>query len=136
MLEHVGDVMAFVEGVENEGRRADARTLLEMMGRVTGEPARMWGPSIVGFGSYHYVYASGREGDAPAAGFSPRKAATTIYIDEGFDGYTELLGRLGPHSIGKSCLYLKRLDTADLGALEEMVRRSYTTTITRTWPPA
>lgn len=87
----------------------------------------MWGPSIVGFGSYHYRYASGREGDMAAAGFSPRKAATTVYLMDGFDAHEDLLARLGPHTRGKGCLYLKGLDAVDLDVLAELVRRSYAT---------
>ena len=87
----------------------------------------MWGPTIVGFGTYHYRYPSGREGDMAAAGFSPRKAATTIYLPEGVDAHADLLAPLGPHTLGKGCLYLKDLDAVDLAALEEIVRRSYAT---------
>jgi hypothetical protein len=105
------------------------------MRRVPGHPPTMWGPSIIGFGSYHYVYESGREGDAAAVGFSPRKASTTVYLADGFDGYADELARLGPHTLGKSCLYLKDLSKVDLGVLEEMVRRSYAVTTTRSWPP-
>ena len=119
------DVGTFLAGVENEVRRRDARTLVELMERVTGEAPRLWGPSIVGFGSYHYVYASGREGDMAAVGFSPRKAATTVYLVDGFEDHAELLDRLGPHSTGRPCLYLKDLSAVDLPTLEEMVRRSY-----------
>lgn len=129
-----GDVDAFLASVSDERRRADARTLVSLMAEVTGEEPRMWSGSIVGFGSYHYVYESGREGDWAAVGFSPRKASTTVYLMEGFDGYADLLARLGPHSTGKSCLYLKRLDDVDLDVLREMVRRSYTWITTRTWP--
>ncbi|HEX6203900.1 MAG TPA: DUF1801 domain-containing protein [Thermoanaerobaculia bacterium] len=105
-------------------RRADCETLLSLLGRATGEPPRMWGPSIVGFGSYHYRYASGREGDWFLAGFSPRKKDLTVYVMAGFDGFEELLGRLGRHRLGKSCLYLRSLADVDLGVLEEMVGRS------------
>jgi hypothetical protein len=129
------DVAAFVAAVPDDVRRRDARTLLELMRHATGQPAVMWGASIVGFGTYHYVYASGREGDAAALGFSPRKASTTVYLADGFDAYADELARLGPHSLGKSCLYLKDLSTVDLGVLEEMVRRSYAETTTRVWPP-
>ena len=130
-----GDVAAFVAAVPDERRRADARTLVELLGRVTGEPPRMWGGSIVGFGSYHYVYATGREGDAAAAGFSPREASTTVYIPDGFEDHGDLLARLGPHTTSVSCLYLKRLDAVDLSVLEELVHRSYLRTTTRAWPP-
>ncbi|WP_024288091.1 DUF1801 domain-containing protein [Cellulomonas sp. KRMCY2] len=133
--ENDGDVERFIASIADDVRRADARTLLDLMTRATGQPARMWGTAIVGFGRYHYVYATGREGDAPGVGFSPRKAATTVYLADGFDGYRESLARLGPHSTGRSCLYLKRLDGVDLGVLAEMVTRSYRGTTTRTWPP-
>ena len=124
-VENDGDVDAFLDSVVDETRRRDARTLVAMMERVTGLPPRLWGPAIVGFGRYHYVYASGREGDAPAAAFSPRKAATTVYLMEGVEPYSDLLGRLGPHAVGKGCLYVKRLADVDLGILETVVRESY-----------
>jgi Domain of unknown function (DU1801) len=130
------DVHGFVAGVADDVRRRDAETLLDLMRRATGQPPVMWGPSIIGFGSYHYVYATGREGDAAAVGFSPRKWSTTVYLADGADAYGDELARLGPHSVGRSCLYLKDLSTVDLGVLEEVVRRSYTATTTRTWPPA
>src|SRR6478752_3676672 len=121
------DVVTFLDAVEHPVRRRDAATLAALMARVTGERARMWGPTIVGFGSYHYRYPSGREGDMAAAGFSPRKAATTVYLPDGFSAYTELLESLGPHTTGTSCLYVKDLATVDLGVLEEIVGRSYAT---------
>ncbi|MGM7423513.1 DUF1801 domain-containing protein [Cellulosimicrobium sp. CpK407] len=121
------DVEAFLAAVEHPVRRRDAYRLVELMGRVTGEPARMWGSSIVGFGTYHYRYASGREGDMAAAGFSPRKAATTVYLMDGVDAHAALLERLGPHTVGKGCVYVKDLDAVDLGVLEEVVRRSSAT---------
>lgn len=124
--ENDDSVEAFVASVAGETRRRDAYALLELMERVTGEPPRMWGGSIIGFGRYHYAYASGREGDIAAAGFSPRTAAISVYFPDGFDEHHDLLGRLGPHAVGKGCLYIKRLDGIDLGALEELVRRSYT----------
>ncbi len=122
------DARAFVAAIPDEGRRRDAGVIMELMARATGQPPVMWGSSIVGFGYYHYAYASGREGDTMAVGFSPRKAATTVYVVDGFDGYRDLLDRLGPHSTGKACLYLTRLDDVDLTALEELVRRSYAAT--------
>ncbi|UKJ64634.1 DUF1801 domain-containing protein [Cellulosimicrobium cellulans] len=121
------DVEVFLAAVEHPVRRRDARRLVELLSRVTGEPPRMWGSSIVGFGTYHYRYASGREGDMAAAGFSPRKAATTVYLMDGVDAHAELLERLGPHTVGKGCVYVKDLDAVDLGVLEEVVRRSYAT---------
>ena len=108
-------------------RRRDAETLMELMGRVTGEPARMWGSSIVGFGQYHYHYVSGRQGDGPAASFSPRKAATTIYLPDGTGAYADPLTRLGPHTTSVGCLYIKDLTQVDLGVLEEIVGESYKT---------
>lgn len=125
--ENDGDVGAFIASIPDPRRRSDAHALLELMERATGQPPRMWGPSIIGFGRYHYRYASGRGGDAAAAGFSPRKAAITVYFADGFDAYAELLERLGPHSTSVSCLYLKRLDGVDLGVLERMIRRSFAT---------
>ncbi|MGN8245401.1 DUF1801 domain-containing protein, partial [Cellulomonas soli] len=121
------DVEAFLAAVDHPVRRRDAQRLLALMREVTGEPARLWGPSIVGFGAYHYRYPSGREGDMAAAGFSPRKAATTIYFPDGVEAHAELLARLGPHTVGRSCLYVKDLDDVDLSVLEQAVRRSYAT---------
>lgn len=121
------DPVAFVESVEHPVRRRDALTLLELMGRATGAEPRMFGASIVGYGEYHYRYASGHEGDAAAAGFSPRKAATTVYLNDGLGAHEELLSRLGPHTTGVGCLYLRDLERNDLGVLEEIVRRSFAT---------
>lgn len=119
------DVAAFLDAVEHPVRRRDAETLLALMRRVTGQEAQMWGPTIVGFGSYHYRYASGREGDAPGAGFSPRTAASTVYLLDGFDGREDVLAALGPHTMGKGCLYLKDLTKIDLLTLERLVHASY-----------
>ena len=94
------------------------------MKRVTDERPKMWGTSIVGYGSYHYVYASGREGDFLVAGFSPRKQALTLYIMSGFSGHQALMKKLGKHKTGKSCLYIKKLDDVDLEVLEELISRS------------
>ena len=118
------DVNAFLDAVENPRRRADARQLLALMQEMTGELPKMWGPSIVGFGRYHYRYASGREGDSLVVGFSPRKQNLVIYIMPGFSDYGELLGRLGKFRTGRSCLYVNKLDDVDLGSLEELVRES------------
>ena len=119
------DVDAFIASVEDPQKRDDSRALCRMMAEETGEPPKMWGSSIVGFGSYHYRYASGREGDWMALGFAPRKANLTLYLMDGFDGYRDLLARLGKHSTGRSCLYVKRLSDVDADVLREMVRRSY-----------
>ena len=119
------DVAAFLSTVADEGRRADASTICELMASVTGEPAMMWGSSIIGFGTYHYRYASGHEGDAPLAAFSPRKAQLVVYLVAGFEErYGKQLARLGPHKTGKTCLYIKRLSDVDLDVLRHLVDRS------------
>jgi Domain of unknown function (DU1801) len=115
-------VAAFVAGLADERQRADSERLIALMSKVTGEPAIMWGPSIIGFGSYHYRYASGREGDTPLVGFSPRKTALTLYASAGEDERAELLARLGPHKVGKSCVYVKRLSDVDEQVLADLVR--------------
>jgi hypothetical protein len=119
-------VPAFLDAVADPRRREDALELCELMTGATGEKPAMWGTGIVGFGSYTYRYATGREGDWPAVGFSPRKQALTLYLSQEFDGYADLLGRLGPHSTSKSCLYVKRLSDVDIDVLRRMVRDSYT----------
>lgn len=116
----------FIAAVEPEVKRADARVLDALFRRVTGEPAKMWGPSIVGYGEYHYRYASGHEGDMCRVGFSPRKAKHSIYVldcgDESEEAaFAPLLARLGKHTRGKACLYVNKLADIDLGVLEEMV---------------
>ena len=117
-------VDAFIDTVDDEHKRADCRTLAGLMAEIAGAGGVMWGSSIVGFGSYHYRYASGREGDFFEAGFSPRKRALTIYVMAGFAEYEDLLAKLGKHSTGKSCLYVKRLADIDLDVLREMLIRS------------
>lgn len=119
-------VMDFLQSVENEQRRTDSLRLLEIMTEVTGEEPVMWGPSIVGFGSYHYTYESGREADWMLTGFSPRKQALTAYIMAGFDRYDDLMARLGKYTTGKSCLYLKKLDDVDESILRELISASCT----------
>lgn len=118
------DVAKFLEGIDDERKRADARRVLEIMREVTGEEPRMWGPSMVGFGSYHYVYESGREGDWFLTGFAPRSRSLSLYIMAGFGEYDALLARLGKHKTGKSCLYVNRLADVDEEVLRELVRRS------------
>lgn len=119
------DPLNFIAAVENEVRRADAYRLVEIMRDETGEEPYMYGPSIVGFGTYHYVYESGREGDAPLAAFSPRKANTVVYLIGGYeDLYPDLLARLGPYKTGKSCLYIKKLDDVDEDVLRQLIRDS------------
>jgi hypothetical protein len=114
----------FLERIADEARRGDCRTLVRLMKRATGERPTMWGPSMVGFGSYHYRYASGHEGDCFLAGFAPRKRELTLYIMSGFDRYNALMARLGKFRTGKACLYVKRLDDIDLAVLEELVSAS------------
>ncbi|MCK9793389.1 DUF1801 domain-containing protein [Isoptericola sp. 4D.3] len=121
------DPHAVVAAVARPARRRDAETLLALMGRATGRPARMFGPSIVGFGEYRYAYASGRSGHAPAAGFSPRASASVVYLTDGVEAHAAALTRLGPHSTGVGCLYLKDLEQVDLRVLEEIVAASYAT---------
>lgn len=122
---NAADPRAFIDGVENERRRKDAERLLEVFESVTGEKPKMWGNSIVGYGQYDYRYESGRTGTWMKTGFSPRKQATTLYIMPGFDEYESLLARLGPHTTGKSCLYVKSLDQIDMDVLEELIATSF-----------
>ncbi len=117
-------VQQFLAGVENEKRRKDARAVLKLMREVTGEKPAMWGPSIVGFGSYHYRYESGREGDWMLTGFSPRKQALTLYIMGGFPRHDALMKKLGKYRTGKSCLYVNKLEDIDLEVLRELVADS------------
>lgn len=114
----------FVASIEDSRKRADCLELITLMGDVTGEAAKMWGSSIVGFGNYHYKYASGREGDFFLTGFSPRKQALTVYIISGFEVHAKLVGRLGKFKTGKSCLYVKNLDDLDRSVLAQLVTES------------
>jgi hypothetical protein len=121
------DPRAVVAAVEHPVRRADAEVLLDLMHRVTGWQPRMWGPSIIGYGSYRYRYDSGREGEAPATGFSPRKANLVLYVVSGYDDLAEELAALGKYRLGKSCLYINRLADVDLQVLERIVQRGLAT---------
>ena len=112
----------YVAGIEHPVRREDAAVLLDLMRRITGWEARMWGPSIVGFGQYHYTYESGREGDFMRTGFSARKANLVVYILPGYTDFSDILARLGKHKLGKSCLYINKLADVDLAVLEELIR--------------
>ncbi|HSG16589.1 MAG TPA: DUF1801 domain-containing protein [Anaerolineae bacterium] len=118
------DVEAFLNSVEDEGKRQACFTVKEIMEDVTEAEARMWGDSIVGFGTYRYKYASGREGEWMLTGFSPRKRNLTLYIMSGFDEYDLLLDKLGKYSTGKSCLYIKKIEDVDLDVLRELVDQS------------
>jgi len=115
-------VEEFLMQVPHPGRRADAFELDALFREVTGWTPQMWGPSIVGYGAYHYRYETGREGDMCATGFSPRKANMVVYIMPGYQDYSNILARLGPHKLGKSCLYLPRLAKVDLDVLRELIR--------------
>lgn len=117
-------VDAFLNGVMPDRRRQDGMALRDMIQRLTGLEPKMWGPSIVGFGRYHYKYDSGREGDLFLTGFSPRKTSLSIYIMPGFSDFDGLMAKLGKHKTGKSCLYVNKLDDVDLRVLEELIQRS------------
>jgi hypothetical protein len=119
------DVEQFLNSVDDERKRKDSFTILELMKQVTGLEPTMWGSSIVGFGNYHYKYASGREGDMILAGFSPRKQNLTLYNMGGFERYDDLLKKLGKHTTGKGCLYIKRLDDVDLPTLKNLIEESF-----------
>ena len=118
-------VDTFLANIKDDEKKADCLVLKSMMSRITDSPAKMWGASIVGFGTYHYKYDSGREGDFMKVGFSPRAQNVTVYIIAGFDRYEALMSKLGKHKTGKSCLYIKKLDDIDLDVLEELVKESY-----------
>ncbi len=114
-------VPKWIDDLTDEVKRTDAKALVKMMQRATGEKPKMWGPSIVGFGSHHYKYESGREGDSPLAGFSPRKSALVLYGLTGFADAEAFLAKLGKHTTGKGCLYIKKLADVDQKVLEELM---------------
>lgn len=116
-------VIKFVTAVKPDQKRQDAFTLLEMMERLSGYTAQMWGDSIIGFGQYHYIYASGREGDFMRIGFSPRKANISLYIIAGFEHHKSLLAELGKHKTSKSCLYINKLSDIKLNVLEQLISK-------------
>ena len=122
-------VSAFIDALPDKTKQADAKALVKLMKRITGEQAKMWGPSIIGFGSHHYVYESGREGDMPLVGFSPRKAATVLY--NVLASNQTSLPALGKHSTGKGCLYIKKLADVDQSVLEAMIQKAVSATRTR-----
>jgi hypothetical protein len=117
-------VAAFIDALPDETKRADAKALVKVMQSATGEKPKMWGPSIIGFGSHHYKYESGREGDMPLVGFAPRKAAAVLYGMTGFSDAEALLAKLGKHTTGKGCLYIKKLADVDQKVLEALVLES------------
>lgn len=118
------DPYDYVAAIEDETKRQDSEWLIETMKSLTGEPPVMWGPSIIGFGNYHYVYESGREGDMMELGFSPRKANISVYLMSGVAREEEHLAKLGKHKLGKSCLYIKRLSDVDKDVLKDMLASS------------
>ena len=127
-LPTAASVADFLAAVPNARRREDGKILLEMMRDITGIEPQMWGPSIIGFGSYHYKYESGREGDMPMIGFSPRSRSLSLYIMDGFDDHDELLSRLGKHRKGASCLYVNKLADVDTAILRQLITRSFENT--------
>ncbi len=118
------DVEEFLASIDDAQKQADSRTITALMQEITGAPPKMWGANIVGFGDKHYRYASGREGDWFIVGFSPRKQNLTLYLTYGYEEHTDLLERLGKHSVGKACLYLKRLSGVDQDVLRELIQRA------------
>ena len=117
-------VTTFLDSVENEKRRADAYCLFEIFNRLMPEPAILWGESLIGYGTYHYKYDSGREGDFFLTGFAPRKQNLSVYIIAGFEPFSELLGKLGKYKTGASCLYINKLEDINLEILEELIKQS------------
>ncbi|MBU5210497.1 DUF1801 domain-containing protein [Heyndrickxia oleronia] len=117
-------VMEFIENIENPKKREDAYQLLDIFTETTGYPAKMWGTSIIGFGSYHYKYKSGHEGDAPFVGFSPRKAKISLYLATGEPKREELLNQLGKHTTGKACVYVNKLSDIDVTILKSLIDQS------------
>jgi len=117
-------VVEFIENVENPTKREDAYKLLDIFTETTGYQAKMWGPSIIGFGSYHYKYPTGHEGDAPLVGFSPRKAKTSLYFATGDSKREELLENFGKHTTGKACVYINKLADVDVAVLKQLIEQS------------
>lgn len=123
--EHDGDVQVFLSAVKSDRRREDAKTVMAMLEQITGQSPKMWGPNIIGFDRYHYLYESGREGDSFMIGLSSRSQNLSIYVMPGFEPYADLMARLGKHKTGASCLYINKLDDIDLGVLEALLARAY-----------
>jgi Domain of unknown function (DU1801) len=117
-------VQAFLDNLTDK-QQQDSQKLIKIMSNISGQSPVMWGSSIIGFGQYHYVYESGRQGDGPAISFSPRKSSLVVYFAEGLSHHQDLLGTLGPHTTGKGCLYIKRLSGVDTSVLEQMLEASY-----------
>lgn len=117
-------VIEFVEQIDSPRKREDAYKLLDLFSETTGYPAKMWGPGIIGFGTYHYKYATGHEGDAPLAAYSPRKAKISLYFAPGDTGREVLLQKLGKHTAGKGCVYVNKLEDIDTEVLKELIQQS------------
>lgn len=124
--ENDASVIEFIENVENPKKREDAYQLLDLFTETTGYQAKMWGPSIIGFGAYHYKYDSGHEGDAPLVGFSPRKAKISLYFATGDTKREELLKKFGKHTSGKACVYINKVADIDVTILKELIKQSIT----------
>lgn len=118
------NVEQFLNGIDDEDKRRDCFTVLELMKQITKEDPKMWGKDMVGFGSYHYKYESGREGDWFQTGFSPRKQNLTLYLMSGFSNYEDLMEKLGKFKTGKSCLYIKKLEDIDMSVLKKLIQKS------------
>ena len=118
------NVIEFVEKLENETKKNDSYQLINLMSEITGQEPKMWGPSIIGFGKYHYKYASGHEGDAPVLGFSPRKAAISLYVFSGADEHLPTVEKLGKFTMGKACIYVKKMNDIDIDVLNELMQQS------------
>ena len=123
-VETKASVGGFLKTITDAKKRKDCTALIQLIAQHTGLEAKMWGPAIVGFGNYHYVYESGREGDAPLAGFSPRVNAIALYLSSGFDKREELLAKFGKHKSAKACIYIKQLEDINTGILIQMVKKS------------
>ncbi|PGZ57854.1 hypothetical protein COE58_24195 [Bacillus cereus] len=124
MKETENSVIEFIESMENEKKKADAYQLLEIFEEVTGYDAKMWGPSIIGFGSYHYKYASGREGDAPLVGFSPRKSKISLYLIYESEEREKILENFGKHTKSKACIYVNKLADIDINVLKDLIKHT------------
>jgi Domain of unknown function (DU1801) len=123
-VETKNSVTDFINSVPDEKKKTDCFTLIEIMKEQSGFEPKLWGPSIVGFGSYHYIYESGREGDAPLVAFSPRKAEISLYLASNFENREELLQKFGKHKSAKACIYVKKLEDIDLAVLKKMITLS------------
>lgn len=122
------NVLDFLAGLEDKQQQKDSQTLIAMMQKISGKPPVMWGPSIIGFGQLHYKYESGREGDMPMLGFSPRKGKFSLYITDNAEKYPEIRERLGKHKISKACIYINKLSDINQSVLEELIQAAHSDT--------